>query len=82
MARGRFQRSGGKDNGTANDLIIHDSKLVGMDASGSTSTWQTSAAIDLGESMTSSTKYVFNPMLANGNKKSTTVSGDKSLEDL
>lgn len=53
-----------------------------MDASGSTSTWQTSAAIDLGESMTSSTKYVFNPMLANGNKKSTTVSGDKSLEDL
>lgn len=67
----------GKDYGTANGIIIHDSKLVGMDASGSTSTWQTSAAIDLGESMTSSTKYVFEPVLANGSKESIMVSCDK-----
>ncbi|MDE7242147.1 flagellar filament capping protein FliD [Desulfovibrio sp.] len=72
----------GKDTGAANDLIIHDSKLVGMDATGSTSTWQTNAALDLGETMTSPTKYVFDLVLANGSKKSVTVSGDKSPEDL
>ena len=72
----------GKDTGAANDLIIHDSKLVGMDATGSTSTWQTNAALDLGETMTSPTKYVFDLVLANGTKKSVTVSGDKSPEEL
>ena len=72
----------GKDTGAANDLIIHDSNLVGMSASGSSSTWQTNAALDLGETMTSPTKYVFDLVLANGAKKSITVSGDKSPEDL
>lgn len=72
----------GNDTGAANDLIIHDSKLVGMDASGSTSTWQTNAALDLSQSMTAPTKYVFDLVLANGAKKSITVSGDKSPEDL
>lgn len=72
----------GKDTGAANDLIIHDSNLVGMSATGSTSTWQTNAALDLGETMTSPTKYVFDLVLANGAKKSVTVSGDKSPEDL
>lgn len=72
----------GKDTGAANDLIIHDSKLVGMDASGSTSTWQTNAALDLDQSMTAPTKYVFDLVLANGTKKTVTVSGDKSPEDL
>ncbi|MBD5627203.1 MAG: flagellar filament capping protein FliD [Desulfovibrio sp.] len=72
----------GKDTGAANDLIIHDSKLVGMDASSSTSTWQTNAALDLDQSMTAPTKYVFDLVLANGTKKTVTVSGDKSPEDL
>ena len=72
----------GKDTGAANDLIIHDSKLVGMDATGSTSTWQTNAALDLSQSMTSPTKYVFDLVLDNGTKKSVTISGDKSPEEL
>lgn len=72
----------GKETGAANDLIIHDSKLVGMDASGSTSTWQTNAALDLGQSMTAPTNYVFDLVLANGVKKTVTVSGDKTPDEL
>lgn len=72
----------GKDTGAANELIIHDSKLVGMDATGSTSTWQTNAALDLDKSMTDPTNYVFDLVLANGVKKTVTVSGDKTPEEL
>lgn len=72
----------GTETGAANDLIIHDSKLVGMDATGSTSTWQTNASLDLGQTMTAPTKYVFDLVLANGTKKTVTVSGDKTPEEL
>ena len=72
----------GKDTGAANDLVIHDSKLVGMDATGSTSTWQTNAALDLDKTMTAPTNYVFDLVLANGVKKTVTVSGDKTPDEL
>ncbi len=72
----------GKDTGAANDLVIHDSKLVGMDATGSTSSWQTNAALDLGQTVTDPTNYVFDLVLANGVKKTVTVSGDKTPEEL
>ena len=72
----------GKETGAANDLIIHDSKLVGMDATGSTSTWQTNSSLDLGQTMTAPTKYVFDLVLANGAKKTITINGDKTPEDL
>lgn len=72
----------GKETGAANDLIIHDSKLVGMDATGSTSTWQTNSSLDLGQTMTAPTKYVFDLVLANGAKKTISISGDKTPEDL
>lgn len=72
----------GKDTGAANDLIIHNSKLVGMDATGSTSTWQTNAALDLDKTMTDPTNYIFDLVLANGVKKTVTVSGDKTPEEL
>lgn len=72
----------GKDTGAENDLLILDSKLVGMDATGTTSTWQTNNSLDLSKVVTNPTSFVFDVVLANGTKKSLTVKGDATPEQL
>lgn len=72
----------GKDTGAGNDLIIHNSGLVGMDAQGSTSTWQTNSSLNLGQSMTDPTSYVFDLVLQGGAKKSVTVKGNATADEL
>lgn len=72
----------GKETGASNDLLILDSKLVGMDATGTTSTWQSNNTLDPSKVVTNPTSYVFDLTLANGKKKSLTIKGDASPQDL
>lgn len=72
----------GKETGAANDLVILDSKLVGMDAAGSTSTWQTNNAMNIGEALTNPTSYVFDLVLQGGATKSVTVKGNATKDEL
>ncbi len=72
----------GKDTGAANDLVIHDSKLVGMDSKGASSTWQTNSALDISDQLTNPTSYVFDLVLQGGQKKSVTIKGDATVEQI
>ena len=72
----------GKDTGAANDLIIQGSKLVGMDALGTTSTWLTNNSLDLSKNVTNPTSFIFDITLANGTKKSLTIKGDATPDEM
>lgn len=72
----------GKSTGAANDLIIHSSSLVGMDAAGSTSVWQSNAALDMGQALTNPTRFAYDLLMEDGNRFSVSVTGDKTNADL
>ncbi len=72
----------GKDTGEKNDLIIHDSNLVGMDAASSTSTWLTNNPVTPGDKYTNPTSYIFEMETTSGLKKSITVRGDETAQQL
>ncbi|MBQ4566931.1 MAG: flagellar filament capping protein FliD [Desulfovibrio sp.] len=65
----------GKDTGAANDLIVYHTNLVGMDATGTQSTWLTNNSVDPSANVTNPSSYIFDLVLENGTKKSITVSG-------
>lgn len=72
----------GKATGAANDLIIHDSDLIGMKAEGTTSTWLTNNSLNPSDTVTDPKTYIFDLVLQDGSKKSITVKGNASAEDL
>lgn len=73
----------GKDTGVKNDLVILNSKLVGMEATDSTkSTWQTNSVVDPDKEITNPTNFVFDIVLQGGSKKTVTIPGDTSLENI
>ncbi|MDE5831816.1 MAG: flagellar filament capping protein FliD, partial [Desulfovibrio sp.] len=72
----------GKDTGVENDLIIHDSNLVGMKATNSTSVWTSNSAMNMGESLTDPTSYTFDIVLRDGTKKSVVVKGNATADEL
>jgi len=72
----------GKSTGAANDLIIHDSGLVGMSSAGSISTWKTNNALNLGETLTNPTKYSYDLIMEDGAKFKIAITGDKTNQNL
>lgn len=72
----------GKDTGANNDLIIHDSKLVGMQTAGTQSTWLTNNQVTPDKQFTDPTSYVFEMETVGGVKKSITVKGDETAKQL
>ncbi|MDR3358034.1 MAG: flagellar filament capping protein FliD [Desulfovibrio sp.] len=73
----------GKDTGAANDLYVYNNPgLLGMDASGTTSTWQTNATADPTAPITNPTTYTYDLVLENGAKRSFTIKGDSTREQL
>lgn len=72
----------GKDTGADNNLIIYNTNLVGMEAAGTQSSWLTNNALDLDKSTTNPTSYIYDLVLNDGTKKSVTVSGDLTAEEL
>lgn len=72
----------GKDTGVDNDLYIFDCKLEGMNATGSTSTWQTNSALKLDQDITNPNSYVFDLVLQGGAKKSVTIKGDATADEV
>lgn len=72
----------GKDTGEKNNLVIYDCALEGMSAAGTSSSWSTSKEVDLGESLTDPSDFVFDLVYDNGTKKSISIKGNSSLDDL
>lgn len=72
----------GKDTGEKNNLVIYDCALEGMSAAGTSSSWSTSKEVDLSESLTNPSDFVFDLVYDNGTKKSITIKGNSSLNDL
>lgn len=72
----------GKDTGEENNLVIYDCALEGMSAAGTSSSWSTSKEVDLGEVLTDPSDFVFDLVYDNGTKKSITIKGNSSLNDL
>lgn len=72
----------GKDTGEENNLVIYDCALEGMSAAGTSSSWSTSKEVDLGEVLTDPSDFVFDLVYGNGTKKSITIKGNSSLNDL
>lgn len=72
----------GKDTGEKNNLVIYDCALEGMSAAGTSSSWSTSKEVDLGEVLTDPSDFVFDLVYDNGTKKSVTIKGNSSLNDL
>lgn len=73
----------GKDTGANNNLIIYDNNLVGMSTTGSTSsTWLTNNKLDGSQTVTDPTEYTYDIVLQNGVKKSVTLKGDATANDL
>lgn len=72
----------GKDTGEENNLVIYDCALEGMSAAGTSSSWSTSKEVDLSESLTNPSDFVFDLVYDNGTKKSITIKGNSSLNDL
>lgn len=72
----------GKDTGEENNLVIYDCALEGMSAAGTSSSWSTSKEVDLGEVLTDPSDFVFDLVYDNGTKKSVTIKGNSSLNDL
>jgi flagellar hook-associated protein 2 len=77
-----FQISG-KDTGVANDLYVYNCPgLLGMDASGTTSIWRTNNVVDPTAAITNPTAYTYDMVLENGAKRSFTIKGDATREQL
>ncbi|MDR2573838.1 MAG: flagellar filament capping protein FliD [Desulfovibrio sp.] len=73
----------GKATGTANDLYVYDSpNLLGMNAAGTSSTWQTNAALNPTAGITNPTTYQYDIVLENGAKRSVTIKGDQTTQQL
>lgn len=72
----------GKDTGEKNNLVIYDCALEGMSAAGTSSSWSTSKEVDLKETLTNPSDFVFDLVYDNGTKKSITIKGNSSLNDL
>ena len=72
----------GKDTGEENNLVIYDCALEGMSAAGTSSSWSTSKEVDLGEVLTDPSDFVFDLVYDNGTKKSISIKGNSSLNDL
>ncbi|MDR1660400.1 MAG: flagellar hook protein, partial [Desulfovibrio sp.] len=73
----------GKDTGAANDLYVYSNPgLLGMDASGATSLWKTNAAVDPAAPIANPTSYTYDLVLENGAKRSVTIRGDATREQL
>ncbi|WP_300801052.1 flagellar filament capping protein FliD [uncultured Desulfovibrio sp.] len=72
----------GKDTGEENNLVIYDCALEGMSAAGTSSSWSTSKEVNLGEVLTDPSDFVFDLVYDNGTKKSITIKGNSSLNDL
>lgn len=81
-AGGYLFQVAGKDTGEENNLVIYNCDLTGMSAAGTSSSWSTGKAVDLGESLTSPSDFVFDLVYDNGTQKSVTISGASSLNDL
>ncbi|MGE9984606.1 flagellar filament capping protein FliD [Desulfovibrio sp. SGI.169] len=73
----------GKDTGADNNLIIYDNNLVGMSTSGSTtSTWLTNNRLDVSQQVTDPTEYAYDIVLQSGVKKTVTIKGDATADEL
>ncbi|WP_291439577.1 flagellar filament capping protein FliD [Desulfovibrio sp.] len=72
----------GKSTGAANDLVIHDSGLVGMSSAGSTSAWRTNNSLNLAEALTNPTKYSYDLIMEDGAKFKVAITGDKTNQNL
>jgi flagellar hook-associated protein 2 len=73
----------GKDTGVANDLYVYSSPgLLGMDASGATTLWKTNAAVDPAAPIANPTSYTYDLVLENGARRSVTIKGNATREDL
>ena len=72
----------GKDTGADNNLIIYNNNLVGMGTTGSTtSTWLTNNSLDISQSVTDPTEYIYDIVLQSGAKKSVTIKGNATADD-
>ncbi len=72
----------GKSTGADNDLVIYSNNLVGMDATGSTSTWKTNNLLDMAAAVTDPTNYAYDLLMEDGNKFTVRIAGDKTNENL
>ena len=72
----------GKKTGAENDLVIHNSGLVGMNSAGSTSVWKSNSALDLGATLSDPNKYAFDLFMEDGSKFSVSITGDKTNQNL
>ncbi|MBB5143153.1 flagellar filament capping protein FliD [Desulfovibrio intestinalis] len=72
----------GKSTGAENDLIVHNSGLVGMSSAGSTSVWKTNSALDLGATLSDPKKYAFDLFMEDGSKFTVSITGDKTNQNL
>lgn len=73
----------GKDTGAENNLIIHDNAyLKGMSAAGSISTWLTNNGLDPSALLTDPGTYAFDVVMQDGRKKTITLKGDATNEEL
>lgn len=72
----------GKDTGADNNLIIYNNNLKGMGASGTNSSWLTNGSLDANQSLTNPTEYTYDLVLRNGAKKSVTVKGNSTADQL
>ncbi|MDR3361920.1 MAG: flagellar filament capping protein FliD [Desulfovibrio sp.] len=72
----------GKQTGVANDLVVYNADLVGMNAAGSTTTWRTNALLDPNQAVTNPTSFIYDIVLENGVKRSVNIKGDATREEL
>ncbi|MBQ9406878.1 MAG: flagellar filament capping protein FliD [Desulfovibrio sp.] len=72
----------GKSTGADNDLIIYSSNLEGMDATGTTSTWQTNDLLDMSTAVTDPTKFAYDLIMEDGNRFTVSINGDKTNANL
>lgn len=72
----------GKSTGAENDLVIHNSGLVGMNSAGTSSVWKSNTALDLGATLTNPNKYAFDLFMEDGSKFAVSITGDKTNQNL
>ena len=72
----------GKSTGAANDLVIHNSGLVGMNAADSISTWKTNNSLNLAEELTNPKKYSYDLVMDDGARFKVAITGDKTNQNL
>ncbi len=72
----------GKSTGADNDLVVYSSNLVGMDATGSTSTWKTNSLLDMSAAVTNPTKFAYDLLMEDGNRFTVNITGNKTNSDL